>query len=280
MRAATSAEVRLDLHLHSTASDGAWEPSKVVAGAAAGGLDVIALADHDSVAGVAEARDAAADLSVQVVTALEVSSTWEGREIHVLGYFVDPDDEGLQAHGERASTLRERRMREMIERLGRQGVHVDFEDVLREAGDGVASIARPHLAKALVAAGYANSVLDAFMTLIGDDHPAFVPTRLMSPEEAISLILAAGGVPVWAHPPGNLLESLLPTMVEAGLRGLEVYRPTHRPGDVLRLEELCRAHGLLASGGSDWHTPDGGTLLGDFWVEADEVSQLLAAGGM
>lgn len=272
--------MRLDLHIHSDASDGAWAPPQVVRGAAAGGLDVIALADHDSVDGFAAAKTAGSACDVQVIPALEVSSTWQGREVHVLGYFVDPHDPGLGAHGERAGRVREDRMRQMIGRLAGQGVEVSFDDVLKEAGEGVASIGRPHLARALVERGYASSVLDAFLTLIGDDHPAFVPTRLLEPEEAIALIHGAGGVPVWAHPPGDLLEGLLDSLVEAGLRGLEVYRPTHRAGDVLRLEGICRAHGLLASGGSDWHTPAGGVELGDFWVEADEVSELLAAGGI
>ena len=272
--------MRLDLHIHTTASDGAWSPEKVVAGAARGGLDVIAIADHDTTAGVAAAQAAGAECNVQVVPALEVSSTHEGRDIHVLGYFVDPLAEALQAHARRAGTLREARMREMIARLATQGIEVTFEDVDAAAGPERVNIGRPHLARALVTRGYASSVLDAFNSLIGDQHAAFVPTALLDPMEAVGLVLAGGGIPVWAHPPGDTIDALLPRLVRAGLRGLEIYRPTHGRSDVLRLEAICRSTGLLRSGGSDWHTPESGYVLGDFHVTGDEVEKLLAAGGM
>jgi 3',5'-nucleoside bisphosphate phosphatase len=272
--------MRLDLHIHTTASDGAWSPQKVVAGAARGGLDVIAIADHDTTAGVAAALAAGAELNVQVVPALEVSSTWQGRDIHVLGYFVDPAAAPLGDHARRAGELREARMKEMIARLGAQGIEVTFEEVETAAGPERVTIGRPHLARALVERGHASSVLDAFNSLIGDQHAAFVPTDLLDPEEAVRLVLAAGGLPVWAHPPGDALDPLLPALMKAGLRGLEIYRPSHGRNDVLRLEAICRTTGLLKSGGSDWHTPESGYVLGDFHVTGDEVERLLAEGGI
>ncbi|GMV07484.1 MAG: phosphatase [Gemmatimonadota bacterium] len=272
--------MRLDLHIHSAASDGAWTPEKVVRAAAHGGLDVIALADHDTTAGVRAAQAEGAGLNVQVIPALEVSSTWEGREIHVLGYFVGLEATALRAHEDRALTLREARMREMVERLVAQGVDVSYEAVEAAAGPDRVNIGRPHLARALVAAGHVGSVTEAFNTLIGDQHAAFVPTRLLSPVEAVALVLESGGVPVWAHPPGDLVDALLPGLVRAGLRGLEVYRPNHSRNDVLRLEGICRSSGLVMSGGSDWHTPDSGVPLGAFHVTGDEVEKLLGAGGM
>jgi predicted metal-dependent phosphoesterase TrpH len=141
-------------------------------------------------------------------------------------------------------------------------------------------IARPHLARVLVDKGHASSIAEAFIQLIGDTRPAFVPTRLATPAEGVALVLQAGGIPVWAHPPGDLLDELLPVLVAAGLRGLEIYRPSHKRNDVLRLEEACRTRRLLVTGGSDWHTPDAGTLLGDFFVTGDEVQAFLSAGGM
>ncbi len=129
-------------------------------------------------------------------------------------------------------------------------------------------------------AGYVTTVPEAFDRYIGDGHAAFLPTSLLSPEEAIELILDAGGIPVWAHPPEDRVESLLPRLVQAGLRGLEVYRPRHPARYTLRLEGLCRAWKLLMSGGSDWHGPDRGFELGDFFVSAEEVSALLEEGGM
>jgi hypothetical protein len=272
--------VRLDLHVHSTASDGAWPPEAVVRGAAAGGLDVIALTDHDTTTGFAAAEAVGRTLDVQVIPALEVSSSHGGRDVHVLGYFVDPDGHELQGYAARARGRREERMREMVERLRAERVDVAYADVERAAGPGPVVIGRPHLARALVAGGFASSVQDAFNRLIGDERPAFVPTALLDPVGAVQVVLGAGGVPIWAHPPGDLVEGLLPTLVDAGLRGLEVYRPKHVRADVLRYESICRSRGLLMSGGSDWHSPDGGTSLGTFFVSADEVEGLLAAGGM
>jgi predicted metal-dependent phosphoesterase TrpH len=272
--------MRLDLHIHTTASDGAWSPEKVVAGAMHGGLDVIAVADHDTVASVAAAQAAGLEAKVQVIAAMEASSTWQGREVHVLGYFLDITSEALKSHGVRALQLREDRMREMVRLLVEQGIEVSFEDVEAEAGPNRSSIARPHLARALKTRGHVSSVPDAFNRYIGDGHAAFVPTELQTPMEAVEMLLAAGGVPIWAHPPGDLVDSLLPLMLKAGLQGLEVYRPRNRRHDVLRLEGICRTSDLIMTGGSDWHTPDYGPSLGDFFVTGDEVQKLLTAGGM
>lgn len=272
--------MRLDLHIHSNASDGAWPPEKVVRAAAHGGLDVIALADHDTTAGVAVAQAVGVEVNVQVIPAIEVSSTWEGRDIHVLGYFVDATASALVGHEARALELRHERMREMVERLAEQGIEVDMAAVEEAAGPDRVNIGRPHLARALVSGGWVSSVPEAFQTLIGDHHAAFVPTRLLDPAQAVALVLESGGVPVWAHPPGDLVDGLLPGLVRAGLRGLEVYRPSHSRNDVLRLEGICRTSGLVMSGGSDWHTPESGWVLGSFHVTADEVEKLLAEGGM
>jgi predicted metal-dependent phosphoesterase TrpH len=243
-------------------------------------LDVIALADHDTTAGVRRLNRLGVRGPIQVVPALEVSSTLDGRELHFLGYFVDPDSKEIRRHEERAVRLREKRMWGMIERLGDQGVEVEFESVVAASGPEGTALSRPHLAQALVAAGYVPSVPAAFDRYIGDEHPAFLPTSLLSPDEAIRLILDAGGIPVWAHPPEDRVENLIPRLVQAGLRGLEVYRPKHDPRYTLRLEGLCRAWKLLVSGGSDWHGPDRGVELGSFFVTAEEVAALLEEGGM
>jgi predicted metal-dependent phosphoesterase TrpH len=272
--------MRLDLHIHTTASDGAWAPEAVIEGAVAGGLDVIAITDHDTVAAVPAARRAARGHNLQVIAGVELSSTFEGHDVHILGYFVDVEADGLRRHAERAERRREERMHEMIDRLAGQGVGVAFEDVERAAGEDRVIIGRPHLAAALVEGGHATSVWDAFQRLIGDEHPAFVPTHLLEPVGAVEIVLAAGGIPIWAHPPGHLIDPLLPALKAAGLRGLEVYRPRHKRAEVLRLESICRTAGLLMTGGSDWHNPDGGTSLGDFWVSADEVERFLEVGGM
>jgi len=272
--------LRLDLHVHSTASDGSWSPEAVVRGAASGGLDVIALTDHDTIAGYAPASVTGREVDVQVIPGIEVSSTHAGRDVHILGYFVDPGSARLLDYTDRASGRREERMREMLVRLAEQGIDISFPAVEEAAGPDRVVIGRPHLARALIAAGHASSIPDAFNRLIGDNCPAFVPTHLLAPTEAVELVAAAGGVSIWAHPPGDLVDPLLPSLVKAGLRGLEVYRPRHSRSEVLRYEGICRTSGLLMSGGSDWHHPDGGSALGDFFVSNDEVGKLLAVGGI
>jgi predicted metal-dependent phosphoesterase TrpH len=272
--------MKLDLHMHTTASDGAWSAEAVVEAAAAGGLDVISITDHDTTAAVAAAQAAAAGVNLQVIPGVELSSTYEGRDVHILGYFVDVAAPGLVKHGGRAEARREERMREMIARLAEQGIDVSFDAVERAAGADHVVIGRPHLAAALVEAGHASSVPDAFDRLIGDEHPAFVPTALLEPVGAVEIVLAAGGIPIWAHPPGDLIDPLLPGLTRGGLRGLEVYRPRKRRSELLRLESICRSTGLLMTGGSDWHSPDGGAALGDFWVDSDEIERFLGAGGM
>ena len=272
--------MRVDLHIHSTASDGTWSPEAVVRGAAEGGLDVIALADHDTVAGYEAAAAVGREVRVQVVPGIEVSSTHAGREIHILGFFVDPRSAVLLDHTERAGRRREERMHEMIERLVAAGREVTFQDVEHAAGPERVNIGRPHLAKALIERGHVATMHEAFDTLIGDAHDAFVPMHLLEPAGAVEVVLGAGGIPIWAHPPGDLVDPLLRPLIDAGLRGLEVYRPKHRNNSVVRLEQLCRSSGLLMSGGSDWHGPEGGSVLGDFFVGADEIPRLLEEGGL
>ncbi len=271
--------MRLDLHVHTTASDGAWSPEQVVEGAL-GRLDALAIADHDTVAGLAAALAAVEGEALEIIPAVEVSSTWRGRDIHVLGYFVDPGAPSLQAHAERAVRLREDRLVGMVARLRDQGVDVEMDWVLEAAGPDRSALGRPHLARALVRGGHAASVPDAFNRWIGDEHPAFIPTELASPMEAVELIGDAGGIAVWAHPPEDTVDALLPSLVDAGLRGLEVFRPRSPQDLVRRLQGVAKRHGLLVTGGSDWHTPDAGPSLGDFYVTSDEVGPFLDAGGL
>lgn len=275
--------MRLDLHLHSTASDGALSPEDLVEAAVRARLDVIALSDHDTTAGVGRARKAGMASRIQVVPAVEMSTTWEEgvepEELHILGYFVDPEAPALLTHARRARRQREERLKGMVELLGEQGVEVPFQKVLEAAGPDRQSLARPHLARAMVDAGHVSDVPEAFRRYIGDDHPAYLPTRLLRPEQAVEVIRAAGGIAVWAHPPLELLDVVLPNLLEAGLRGLEVYRPRTPPDKVMRLEREARARGLAMSGGSDWHGPDSGEL-GEFWVTGEEVAALLEEGGI
>jgi 3',5'-nucleoside bisphosphate phosphatase len=270
--------LRIDLHIHSTASDGSLTPAALAEAARAGRLDVIALADHDTVAGVADAQRAALGY-VHVIPALELSTWQDGAEYHVLGYFVDIGNDELLTHGRRASGARETRMHDMLDRLSHIGVSVDFADVLAAAGPRPASIGRPHLARALVNRGYSPSVSDAFDRYIGDHGPGFVPSALITPVEAIGIIHRAGGVAVWAHPRPDLLAGMLPVLRDAGLDGVECYRPRLTHGEMERIAATARAAGLFLTGGSDWHGEWQGRL-GDFAVERDDVGAFLELGGI
>lgn len=271
--------MRIDLHLHSTASDGEFTPEAVVEAAAAGRLDVIALADHDTTVGVPLAVEAARDRRVHVIPAIEVTSSGRGAELHMLGYFVDPGAEALRRHHESARTGRARRMEGMIARLQEQGIPITLEDVMAQVSSGRTVLSRPHLARALVAAGHVGSVTEAFNRYIGEGGPAFRPTEFLDPAGAVRLILESKGIPVWAHPPLDLLDKLLGELVEAGLRGLEVYRLRTPAGQWPRLEAAAQRTGLLVTGGSDWHGPQHGRL-GDFCVTREQVAAFLDAGGL
>lgn len=272
--------MKLDLHVHSTASDGTVPPEEVVERAIAGGLDVLALSDHDTVAGVERAVAAARGRRLHIIPAIEMSSTFEGADIHVLGYFVDVRSDVFARHAKRNHERRAARMAEMVERLALQGVTVTTRQLDEQRGSARVAYSRPHLARALVKAGYAATVGHAFRRLIGNDRPAYVPTRIATPEEVTRVIRAAGGIPVWAHPHAKHFDRLLPRLVDAGLGGLEAYRATRVYLGIGELEEAARREGLVLTGGSDWHGPEGGAELGDFYVTGEEVADFLAAGGM
>lgn len=272
--------MRHDLHIHTTASDGVRSPTEVVQAALKGGLQVIAISDHDTTEGVAEAKAAAEGTPLRVVAAAEVSSTHEGREVHVLGYGVDPSAPEMVGLDQRARARRRERMEEMVQRLVADGIEVSMDDVVRAAGPDHHMIGRPHLARALVDRGHASSVANAFDRWIADHHDAFVPTDLGDPALAIETIRAAGGVPVWAHPPLDLLDALLPGMVDAGLRGLEVYRPSNSNRTVRTLKAAAAERGLVVTGGSDWHNPERNDPLGAFWVTSGQIRDFRAELGL
>jgi predicted metal-dependent phosphoesterase TrpH len=270
--------MRLDLHVHTVASDGTWTPEEVVEGAVSGRLDAISVTDHDTTASVESAREAAQGRNLLVIPGVELSSTWEGREIHILGYFIDPASPAIIEHQARATSLRNARMDGMVGRLRAQGIDVNMGAVRAVAGGDDAILARPHLARVLVSAGHVATLAEAFDRFIGDRHPAFLPTALQDPVEAVDVVRAAGGVAVWAHPPADAIPELLPILVRGGLRGIEVYRPTSSAGHVERLLSVALSQGLVASGGSDWHDPERNGPLGAFFVTSDDVGGLLDEG--
>ncbi len=265
---------RVDLHVHTHASDGQLSPARMVQAAAAGKLDVVAITDHDTVAGVDEALAAARSLPVRVVPGIELSTHQEVHEIHVLGYFVDPRSPALARHQAAAGERRAGRMREMVEKLQGLGVAIQMEDVLKIAGPEASSLGRPHLARALLARGQTRSVGEAFERYIADGGSAFVPSEFPGTREAIDTIHAAGGVAVWAHPELELFDRFVRLFAEWGLDGIECYRPNTPPVESHLFETVAKSLGLVRTGGSDWHGPHKGRL-GDFAVRYDDVRELL-----
>jgi 3',5'-nucleoside bisphosphate phosphatase len=268
---------RIDLHLHTRASDGELSPADVVRAAAAGRLDVVAVTDHDTLGGVREALDAARGTAVRVVTGIELSARHGDDEVHVLGYFVEPEAAALRAHQESAVGRRLERMRAMVRRLQELGLRVDYEDVLAAAGPEARVIGRPHVARALVARGQVRSMGEAFDRYLGDAGVAFVRTDLPPVRAAIDMIAGAGGISVWAHPVPDHFERDLPTFAAWGLGGVEVFRPNTGGDDARRFRRGAAELGLHVTGGSDWHGPYR-YPLGHFFVPADEVAAFLDAG--
>ena len=270
---------QVDLHIHSTASDGVKSPSEVVRMALTLGLSVIAPTDHDTLSGIGEARQAAVGTGLDVIPGVEVNSEGEWGDLHFLGYYVDTGNVPLQSCLETVRDGRVVRARRMVERLRDLGMSLDWEQVRALAGGP--SVGRPHVARALVDQGYVSSVQEAFDRYIANGGPAYVPRVRMSPPEVIGAILAAGGLPVIAHPvhSGPEMVAQIPEFVGFGLRGIEVYYPKHSADDVEMLLELCRTHALLATGGTDFHGPGSGegAMLGSIYVPLACATELREA---
>ncbi|MEX2392992.1 MAG: PHP domain-containing protein [Actinomycetota bacterium] len=275
--------IRIDLHCHTTASDGLLSPAELVARARTDHVDVIAVTDHDTVAGVAEAVDAAD--GVRVVPGIELSARHDGRNVHVLGYFLDVDSDVLATTLAALKDDRLARARRIVERLNELGYDLTMDEVDEHARGDV--IARPHIARAMVVRGYVSSVRDAFtQDLIADGGRADVPKRALTPGEAVSLIRAASGAPVIAHPgvghhdgPVQAIGvELLRELRDAGLVGLEVDHPDHPPLVRDRLRALAADLDLVPTGGSDFHG-DPGHALGRWTTWPDALATLETRAG-
>ena len=278
--------IKADLHMHSTVSDGVYTPAELMERAAALGFTHAALTDHDSMDGIAQAREAAKALSITLIAGVELSCGAH-REIHVLGYGFDPDDPALRTFCRTRVQQREARTQAMVQRLAELGKPVDMARV-RELARGV--MGRPHVARAMVEAGHASSVSDAFDRFLKPGKPAYVPKEDVKVAEAVRLIEAAGGIAVLAHPMElkmgeTMLESLIGEWKGQGLAGVEVYHPSAANNHASSLLHLAQRLGLLVTGGSDFH---GGAVrkseIGeglDRWrsMEADMHALLARIGG-
>jgi predicted metal-dependent phosphoesterase TrpH len=264
---------RIDLHLHSTASDGTLTPTELVRAALAKGLEAIALTDHDTTDGIEEALEAARGTGLTVIPGVEISTDVPGtNELHILGYHIDARHTELEA---RLSALRHARVdraRKTLACLAQAGYSLEWEQLLELSQGDV--IGRPHIAQALVDAGHVETVHSAFRHHLAKGRPAYVERYKLTPVEALNAILAAGGVPVLAHPTRVLAH--IPRLVRAGLAGLEAYYPTHPEPEQRFLAKLAKKHNLIVTGGSDFHGPGitEATDLGVAYVPRSTVKAL------
>lgn len=264
----------VDLHAHSTASDGAHAPASAVAVAHKAGLSAFALTDHDTLAGIPEAQAAADAVGLRLVPGVELSVHQDGIEVHLLGLHIR-DVEALQGRLERYRDHRRARAEEMVARLNAIGVAVTMDAVLVAAGDG--ALGRPHVAKALIAGGLVKDSREAFDRYLAAGRPGFVEKERLEVAEGIRLIHEAGGIAVIAHPGADGRRERVEPLVPLGLDGLEVRHPSHSSEDTKRIAALASHFGLVASGGSDWHgAMQGGRVLGALqvplaWLDAQDA---------
>lgn len=268
----------IDLHTHSTASDGIYSPTELLRRAKEIGLRVLALTDHDSTGGIEEAKQAAAQLDIDLLPGIEINTDVNGGEVHVLGYFIEYQRPAFQAILKVLRDARERRGQRMVELLNEEGIHVSWERV-REIAEG--AVGRPHVAKALLEAGYVKTIGEAFDKYIGTGKPAYVPRYKLSPEDAVRLIVSANGLPVIAHPvdlPGlNELRNWLPDLCNAGMVGLETYYGPYTTEQEQALLALANQYHLIPTGGTDFHGPGiHPTPLGGRYVPYEAVERLKA----
>ncbi|MDP2718625.1 MAG: PHP domain-containing protein [Dehalococcoidia bacterium] len=268
----------VDLHMHSNASDGRYSPAELVSLAVKAGLTVMALTDHDSTEGVARALEEAGKYPrLKLIPGVEIGTDVPHGEVHVLGYFIDYEDKELKEKLADMRNSRGHRATRMIAKLYNLGMDIEWRRVLELAGDG--SVGRPHVALAMVEKGYVGSFKEAFDKYIGREGPAYAERDKMTPEEAVELIIKAGGIAVLAHPyTVSGLEKMLAEMKKAGLAGVEVYSPGATPDEVKKFHRLAKGLGLLITGGSDFHGLDTGSdvPLGQFHVP-DECAEALLA---
>lgn len=269
----------IDLHAHTAASDGTLTPTQLVQMAAAKGLQALAVTDHDTLAGLEEARSAGGDSGVEVVNGIELGIEHSGR-FHLLGYCFDASDPALNDRLVYLQQFRANRNRKMVEKMQEHGLDITWEDVEAEAGGDL--IARPHMALAMMRKGIVATPQEAFDRYLRDGGPVHVPKIKMTDEEAIGLVRGAGGVPVMAHPltlkmeNWETLEAELKRLKDLGLGGVETYYSQHSPEETRRISEMADRLGLLKTGGSDFHgAPKPNVFLGVVTNESPAPYELL-----
>lgn len=240
----------VDLHAHSTASDGTLPPEEVIEAAQRCGLKALALTDHDTIGGIPAARAAGERLGIRIIAGVELSAFHEDQEVHLLALHLSQLETLEKRLGE-LRDLRYIRAEKIVDKLNTLGVPITLDDVLQQSNGG--AVGRPHVARALIARGVVHDFRDAFMRYLGGNGSAFVPKDKLSIEDAIAIAHEAGALAIWAHPGDGGRRERLEPLVAAGLDGVEIRHPGHSAEDMKRLQALTDYFGLVPSGGSDWH---------------------------
>ena len=265
-----------DLHIHTDFSDSTFSPEEVAKCASERGLSAIAICDHDCIDGITPCADAGSSLGVEVIPGIELTVEKQDAEIHILGYFINWKAEWLRKRLKEMQEARIGRIHRMVEKLNAAGIDVKCEDVFKLAGRG--TVGRLHLAQAMLKTGKVKSFKEAFNKYIGFAKSCYAPHEKFSSQEAMELLLKAGGVPVMAHPGIINKDEYIPELFKYGLKGIEVYHTDHNASTVKHYEELVGQYGLIATGGSDCHgMGKGKALIGTVRVPYELVEKLKAA---
>ena len=273
----------VDLHVHSNKSDGSLSPSDLVLEAKKKGLTAFALTDHDTVDGIDEAMEAAKGSGVTVIPGIELSTEYEGKDIHIVGLLIDKEQPAFRNKIQEFVDSRILRNKKMCQKLTEVGCPLTFEELSTEYPNAV--ITRAHFAKILLKKGYVNSLKEAFERYVGDHAPCFMPREKISPEDGVKLILSAKGIPVLAHPlqykmGKERLQILVDRLKEAGVEAIEAVYCTNSPSEEAQMRELAKKNGLLISGGSDFHGSakpglEMGTGYGKLYVSGEILDALV-----
>lgn len=263
----------VDLHMHSTCSDGLQAPAALMRACRDAGLRTVSLTDHDVVAGLAEAREACEDLGMTLIPGVELSAESGGRKVHILGYFIDPASPALLARLDGFRRERDERADHILALLADHGIRLDRAEVAAYCGAG-GVLGRPHIARALVAAGHAADMVEAFDRFLSEGRPAYARRPSPSGEEQIAAIRAEGGVAVLAHPALIRNDAIVEELVDAGLQGIECFTSCHTAEETERYAALARRAGLIATGGSDYHGLPASRPLGEIPVDEGVVRAL------
>ncbi len=273
--------MKIDLHIHTTYSDGTFSPEMVVDTAVDCGLDVIALTDHDNILSHKVANDYVKEnnINLEIIPGVEINTIYKGYEVHILGYFMDTNNADFQNLMKSQQEARVKQTNEIIELLSKKaGIRIKFEDIKSLVAEG-GSIGRPHIARAITNAGGVNNVMEAYAKYINDASNVYVQRKTVSPHDACEIIYDAGGIPVFAHPIDvEISDELAKDLTSYGLRGIEAYHRKHSPAMIEHYSSLAEKYGLIITGGSDFHAPSvnhGSILMGKNFVPSWVYDELI-----